>query len=338
MSGRFGSARLSSRIASVATAAVLAVLGQGCAIVGRTQVDIGRIEDTSGLGGPYYVVDATDLYHASRKARLNETLHDACQKRYPSLFSTKRTAVPLLVSRQSNTSKSNSGFSFSYILSAYSMFLLPPLPQTAIINDRVHISVNDNKKESESFTSRETCFMHVLTTYPFDSILFPRSKGWGKETDDQAAPNIRINETRLAAFADAIVKGLSDMDEADRTALSENAEAWARYYEVRPFVVGRDLIPQDGKTIHEIKVERPSATARIPILKDFSYDRGRRIGSMKCDFKGCDPMFAQKWAFYRILPEQLRVSEPLPGERAILIRKETLTEDGSYLLSFSVVE
>lgn len=339
MSGRSGSAKFSSRIASVATVAVLAVFGQGCTmIVGRTQVDIGRIQDTSRLGGPYYVVDVTDLYHASRKAKLNETLHDACQERYPSLFSKKRTAVPLLVSRQSCTKKSNSGFSFSYFLPACSLFLLPSCPQTAVIDDKIYVSVNDNKMASESFTSRETFFVHSLTTYPFDSVLFPSSKGWGKETDDQAAPNVRINETRRAAFADAVVKSLETMDEADRAALPENAEAWARYYEVRPFVVGRDMIPQEGKTIHEIKMERPSATARIPALKDFSYDRGRRVGSIKCDFKGCDPMFAQKWAIHRMLPDKLKEVSDLPGQRSLFVRTETLTKEGLYSLSFSVVE
>lgn len=333
------SSKSNKKVAFLADIAIfLAVFCQGCAVVGRTQVDISRVQATNELGGPYYVIDATGTHHLARKMAFSEMLHDACQERYPSLFSKSRKAVPLLVSRQSRTKKSNSGFSFSYFLPACSLFILPALPQTAVIADRIDVSLGEKRSNSDSFTSKETFFVHVLTTYPFNSVLFPRSKGWGKETDDQAAPNVRVNETRQAAFADAIVRNLASMDEANRASLQDNAEAWARYYEVRPFVVGRDLVPQTGKIIHEIKIERPSATARIPLITNFSYDRKRRVGFIECDFRRCDPMFAQKWTFHRLLPERLREDEPLPGKRAVLIRTETLTGDGFYKMAFSVVE
>lgn len=329
-----------SRIAVSAALVALMSLTQGCgtAIIGRTQVSVEKVSGTARLGGPYYVIDTPSSVHLLRRQGVSETLHEACQKRYPELFSKNRSAIPLLVTRHAATRKTNSGFPLSALLPACTLFIVPAFPQTAVIDDGVEIDTGSKEPSSATFVSEETFFMHSLVTFPLSKILFPASNGWGPETDDQSAPNTRINDVRLAGYADAIVGCLSAMSEESRAALADNPMALRRYYEIRPYVMGHDLVPHSGKTVHEIAVERPVASARMPVLVGFAYDSGRRTGKIRADLSGCDALFAQRWTIYQLLPNALKGQVSLPGERSILIQGEHLTPDGVYTLDFAVVE
>lgn len=329
-----------SRFAVQAAFAVGLALAQGCgtAIIGRTRVSIEKASGTEKLGGPYYVMDAPLVVHALRRPGVSETLHEACQKRYPELFSKKRSAIPLLVTRHAETRKTNSRVPWSALIPISTLWILPAFPQTAVIQDGVEINTAPDAQAAATFVSEETIFMHSLLTFPVSKVLFPESRGWGPETDDQSDPNARINDTRLAGYADAIVACLASMSEETRGALAENPLALRHYYEIRPYVMGHDIVPHSGEIIHEIAVERPAATGRMPVLAGFAYDPGHRTGQIRSDLSGCDALFAQRWTIYQLLPEVLKNQVSQPGERAILIQSEHLSAEGVYTLDFAVVE
>lgn len=315
----------------------------GCSVVGRTTVDIRPADGVppAALGGPYYVIDEIAVTKADGGIRKSEVLHDACQRRYPGLFSKGRQATPLLVKRRSHVVESDrKSFKWWNLLQGLTICLWPEMgTRTAVIADAAEICGSDGAVlASKGFESRESVYIHTPLTLPFNALLFPAREGWGEETLDVYSPSNRVNEVRQNAFADAIVAGLETMTESDRAALQANADAQALYYRLRPYVIGGDIPGLAGKIVHEAPIVRHAADGRIPVLISFDYDPERRRGRLASDFARCDALFAQQWTIQRHLLGKLREAMPLPGSPSILIRAESLSPEGVYTLDFSVVE
>ena len=342
----FCSSKCSSRVVRSLTSVFCVAVScwsAGCATVGRTTVDIRRADgaDVQRLGGPYYVIDEVSVTKADGGVRKSEVLHEACQRRYPGLFSRGRQATPLLVRRQSRVEKSERrSFHWWILLDGMTFCLWPQMyPLTDVIADTAEILGDGGEAlATTSFKSSESGYMHTPLTLPFDSVMFPKSQGWGEMTFDNEAPMSSINEVRLAAFADAIVAGLESMGPDGREALQSNIDAHALYYRLRPYVIGGDIPGLQGKIVHEAPIARPAADGRLPELVSFEYDPSTRTGTLVSDFIRCDALFAQQWTIQQLLLKKLRESVELPGGRAILVKKESLSSAGLYTILFAVVE
>lgn len=316
-----------------------ALLSAGCGTVGRTTVDIGRppAVSVSDIDGPYYVIDAVAVGDA--KTATSELLHEACQRRYPELFTRNRKAVPLLVLRKSEVVHTERRkFHWWYLLDACTLCLWPTLPMTGVIHDCVRLGSVDPDAPSTSFEAKETVYVHTPLTILFDPVLFPKEEGWGDPTSDEFHPYVQVNETRQAAFADAIVQTLLTMSKEQRMALRSDPKTMAAYFRLRPYVIGEDLPPMFGKTIHEIPIVRQAADGKLPDVTDFQFDPGTRRGRIGANLSGCDALFAQKWVLYHVLPQKLREAVSLPGERMIIVQSEDLSREGLYEIAFSVIE
>lgn len=328
---------------AAAVCAFLGCLSGGCATVGRTTVDIARTEDANveRLGGPYYVIDEVGAQKADGSVRKSELLHEVCQKRYPGLFSRGREAVPLLVRRHAYVVKSERrSFHWWYLLDGLTICLWPQMrPLTDVIADSTEILGDGGKTLAKiSFESRESEYLHTPLTLPFNSVLFPKSEGWGEPTFDNEHPMASISDARFCAFADAIVAGLESLGPDGRDALQSNMDALAMYYRLRPYVIGGDIPGLQGKIVHEAPIVRPTADGRLPELVSFEYDSGKRMGKLVSDFNRCDALFAQQWTIQQLLLKKLRESVALPGERAVLVKTESLSASGLYTIIFAVVE
>lgn len=340
----------SNRFSSGAELVVVAAIGAfaiglsgGCAFVGRTTVDIRHVEsaDTARLGGPYYVIDEVAVSRADGGVRKTEVLHEACQRRYPGLFSRGRQAIPLLVRRQSRLEKNETRrFHWWMILDGLTLCLWPQMrPLTDVIADSAGILGDSGEVLAETpFKSHESLYMHTPLTLPFNAAMFPASEGWGEPTTDYEAPMTNVNPVRLAAFADAIVAALEALGPEGRKDLASSVDALAMYYRLRPYVIGGDIPGLQGKVVHEAPIARPAADGRLPVLVSFEYNPATRTGMLSSDFAGCDALFAQQWTIQRLLLEKLHGAAPLPGKRGVLVRKETLSPAGLYTIHFVVVE
>lgn len=328
-----------NKIFKVSILLFLLLVMQGCLQV-RTRIstDISKNEINSKIGGPYYVVDITGEFHTSRKIKSSETLHNECEKKYPNLFSKSKNAIPIIVSRNAKTINHDNPSLLSMLFFSFSLFATP-CSEKSRIEDNISLEIGKGTLKNMQFFSEEDVFYHGWLTYPFDSFVCPKSSGWRKQGSfEWKNPTYRVGHDRLSAYADAVVSILASMSEEERNALGENKDAWARYYQVRPYILGKDIIPQKGVIIHKMQIERPTTESRIPIVKSFFYDVNKYKGKIICDFSGCNSMFAQQWVLYQLLNVKLKEVTNLPGDISILIGEEQVSSEGVYSLKFTVVE
>ena len=328
-----------NKILTVVIFLILSLATQGCLQArSRVRIDIPNVEINPKIGGPYYVVDITGEFHTSRKIKSSETLHNECEKKYPNLFSKSKNAIPIIVSRNAKTINHDNPSLLSMLFFSFSLFATP-CSEKSRIEENISLEIGKGTLKKMQFFSEVDVFHHGWLTYPFDSFVCPKSSGWRKQDSfEWKSPKNVVGQDRWSAYADAIVSILSSMSETERNTLFENKDAWARYYQVRPYILGKDIVSHKGKVVHKMQIERPTTESRIPIVKSFFYDVNKYKGKIICDFSGCNSMFAQQWVLYQLLNVKLQEVTNLPGERSILIGNEEISSEGVYSLTFSVVE